>query len=273
MNSSAWKRVGVALAAAVVVTGLAGCQDGDGGTKTSGASAGPATQSREEAAKAVRAAYTRTAEAKSAKVEMRVVVGGAQGGSSTFTGVQGWSPSVADLKVTDSTYLAGIPGAPAETRMLTADGVTYMDVGAEQAARTGGKRWMKVEAEGALGGDELVTQLTAGLSGVNRDPAQELGLLAGSSEVKHLGPVKGGGAGGERYAGELSGGRRVEVWIGADGYPARMIVRTTAGGAPTTLTTDYSAYGSEAAVQAPPAEDTFGFMELLKNLGAGLGQG
>ncbi|MCX4982795.1 hypothetical protein [Streptomyces sp. NBC_00572] len=273
MGSSAGKRVAFALAAVVVVAGVSGCEDGDGGTKPAGASAGPATQSREEAVKAVRAAYTKTAEAKSAKVEMRVVVSGDQGGSSTFTGVQGWSPSVADLKVTDSTYLEGIPGAPVETRMLTAGGATYMDVGAEQAAQTGGKRWMKVEAEGAAGGDELLTQLTAGLSSVNQDPAQELGLLAGSSTVKHLGPAKGGDVTGQRYEGALSGGKHVEVWIGTDGYPVRMIVETTAGGSSTKLTTNYRDYGAKAAVQAPPADETFGFMELLKKIGQGLGQG
>ncbi|MFD4319612.1 hypothetical protein [Streptomyces sp. NPDC058548] len=274
MSRSAWKRAAVALAAVVVVAGLAGCEDGDGGTKPAGAAATPATQSPEEAVKAVRAAYAKTAEAKSAKVEMRLVVSGTEGaGSSTFTGVQGWGPSVADLKVTDSTYLADVPGAPVETRAIATGGATYMDVGAEQAAQTGGKRWMRIDAEGAAGGDQLLTQLTAGLSTVNQDPAKELGLLAEAPAVKHLGPVTDSDVTAQAYEGEPAAGKHVEVWIGTDGYPVRMIVRTEADRSLTKLTTDYTDYGTGAAVQAPPATDTFDFMELLKKLGAGGGQG
>ncbi|MFF1507797.1 hypothetical protein [Streptomyces sp. NPDC058326] len=279
MTRSAGKRAAVVLTAVAVVAGLAGCQGGDGGAKTAAsASATPGTQSREEAAKAVRAAHTKVAAARSAKVEMRVRVmtpaeGQGAAGSSTFTGVQGWGPSVADLKVTDSTYLAAVPGAPAETRVVTAGGATYMDVGAEQTARTGGKRWMRIDLAGAAAEDGLITQLTAGLGSVNQDPTEELGLLAGSSTVKHLGPAKGSGLAAEIYEGDLAGGRHVEVWIGADGYPARMIVETETDESLMKLTTDYSDYGTEAAVQAPPAQDTIGVMELLKSLGGGRGQG
>ncbi|MDX2559981.1 hypothetical protein PV371_09995 [Streptomyces sp. TX20-6-3] len=274
MGRSAGKRAALALAAVVVVAGLSGCEDGDGGTKPGASSASPAAQSREEATKAVRAAYGRTAEARSAKVEMRLVVSGTQGaGSSTFTGVQGWSPSVADLKVTDSSYLADIPGAPVETRAIASGGTTYMDVGATQAARTGGKRWMRIDPEQAAGEDELLTQLTAGLSTVNQDPAKELGLLAEAPSVRHIGPVTDHDVKAQAYEGELAGGKRVEVWIGADGYPVRMIVETTTDRTLTKLTTDYTGYGTSAAVQAPPAEDTFDLMELLKKIVAGGGQG
>ncbi|KOX22891.1 MULTISPECIES: hypothetical protein [unclassified Streptomyces] len=273
MSGNAGKRAAVVLAAAVVVTGLAGCQGGD--TKATGsasASPAPGTQSREEAAKAVRAASGEAARAGSAKVGMRVVVSGGQAaGSSTFTGVQGWGPSVADLKVTDSTYLAAVPGAPAETRVLTAGGAAYLDVGAAQTARTGGKRWMKVDLAGAGAGAGLVTQLTAGLGSVDQDPARELGLLAGSPTLKHLGPVRGSGA--QAYGGELPGGRYVEVRIGADGRPARMDVRTEAGGALTELTTTYSDYGVRADVRPPAAGDTIGFTELLKRFTGRIGQG
>ncbi|AJF66751.1 hypothetical protein [Streptomyces vietnamensis] len=273
MSRSAWKRAAVALAAAAVVAGAAGCQDGDGGTeKAAGASATaqPGTQSPEEAAKAVRAASAKASAAKSAKVEMRLTVGGGKApGGSTFTGVQAWGPVAADLKVFDSSYLADIPGAPVETRMVTADGATYVDLGTTLAAQTGGKRWLKVDAEGAAAGDELTLQLTGGLTAVNMDLPKELGLLAGSSAVKHLGPVKGGDVKAEAYEGELPGGKRMEVWIGADGYPAKTIVHAESGGTRTSLTTKYSDYGAEAAFQAPPAEDAVGFVELLKNLGRG----
>ncbi|MEU2231345.1 hypothetical protein [Streptomyces vietnamensis] len=273
MSRSAWKRAAVALAAAAVVAGVAGCQDGDGGTKKAAgasATAQPGTQSPEEAAEAVRAAYAKASAAKSAKVEMRLNVGGEKApGGSTFTGVQAWGPVAADLKVFDSSYLAEIPGAPVETRMVTAAGATYVDLGEGLTAQTGGKRWLKVDAEGAAAGDELMIQLTGGLTVAAMDLPKELGLLAGSSAVKHLGPVKGGDVEAEAYEGELPGGKLMEVWIGADGYPVKTIVHAESGGTTTSLTTKYSGFGAKAAVQAPPAGDTVAFTDLLKRLGRG----
>ncbi|WP_426365523.1 hypothetical protein [Streptomyces sp. E-08] len=272
MSRSAWKRAAVVLVAAAVVAGAAGCQDGDGGTEAAGASATaqPQTQSPEEAAKAVRAAYAKTTAAKSARVEMRLNVDSDKApGGSTFTGVQAWGPAAADLKVFDSSYLADIPGAPVETRVVAADGATYVDLGAGLSAQTGAKRWLKVEAGGAAAGDELTLQLTGGLAAVNMDLPKELGLLAGSSTVKHVGPVKGGDVKAEVYEGEIPGAALVQVWIGADGYPVKTIVHTEADGGMTSLTTKYSDYGAKASFQAPPARDTVGLLDLLERLGQG----
>ncbi|MFD0072054.1 hypothetical protein ACFVIY_06385 [Streptomyces sp. NPDC127166] len=272
-SGSRWRYAAVALA---VVAGAVGCQDGDGGTKAAGASAAAqpgarATQSPEEAAKAVRAAYAKTSAAKSAKVEMRLTVGGEKApGGSTFTGVQAWGPVTADLKVFDSSYLAGIPGAPVETRVVTAGEATYVDLGKGLTAQTGGKRWLKVETGGAAGGDELMVQLTGGLTAASMDLPKELGLLAGSSAVKHLGPgTRGGFKGAQGYEGELPDGTFVQVWIGADGYPMETRVASEADGTSTSLTTKYSDFGAEAAVQAPPAGETVAFVDLLKRLGRG----
>ncbi|WP_086824369.1 hypothetical protein [Streptomyces sp. NRRL B-24572] len=275
MSRSAWKRAAAALAAAAVVAGVAGCQDGDGGTKKAAgasATAQPGTQSPEEAAKAVRAAYAKASAAKSAEVEMRLNVGGEKApGGSTFTGVQAWGPVAADLKVFDSSYLAEIPGAPVETRVVTAAGATYVDLGKGLTAQTGGKRWLKVDAEGAAAGDELMIQLTGGLTVAAMDLPKELGLLAGSSAVKHLGPgTRGDFKGSQGYEGELPDGTFMQVWIGADGYPVETRVASSeTDGSSTSLTTKYSDFGAKAAVQAPPAGDTVAFTDLLKRLGRG----
>ncbi|TXS10966.1 hypothetical protein EAO70_28625 [Streptomyces sp. adm13(2018)] len=275
MNRSVWKRAAVALAAAALVTAVAGCQDGDTGTRSSGASAPakPGTQSAEQAAQALRTAHTKAAEARSARVRMRLsVAGGTAPGSSTFTGVQAWGPQAAELKVSDSSYLAAIPGAPAETRVVTTGGTTYVDLGADLTAQTGGKRWLKAQPEGAAAGDELMLQLTGGLAAVNMDLPKELGLLAGSSAVEHLGPAK-GGVRAEAYRGELPDGRTMEVWIGPDGFPVKSVVRAESGGSVTSLTTTYAEYGAEAGFRAPPAGDTVDFVELLKKVLAGGGRG
>ncbi|MET9934730.1 MULTISPECIES: hypothetical protein [unclassified Streptomyces] len=276
MSGTTWRSALVALAAGLVVTGVAGCTDGGAAERAGSPSASAGTRDREEAAKAVRAAYEKTAAAKSAKVRMQVVVsGGRAAGSSTFTGVRTWDPSVADLKVTASTYLAAVPGAPAETRVVAAGGAAYTDVGAGRTALTGGRRWLKVDLEGPGAGDGLVTQLTAGLSGVNQDPAEELGLLAKSSTLKPLGAVKEPGA--RAYGGDLPGGRHLEVWIGADGYPRRTVLTTDTDGSLTKLITTSTDYGTEVDVRTPPAGDTIGFAELLakftKGRGGGSGRG
>ncbi|MFJ4870941.1 hypothetical protein [Streptomyces sp. NPDC088757] len=270
MSGTTWKSALVALAAAVVVTGVAGCAD-SGAAKPGGSpSASPGSRDREQAAKAVRAAYEKTAAAKSAKVRMRVVVsGGRAAGSSTFTGVRKWGPSVADLKVTDSTYLAAVPGAPAETRVVAAGGAAYTDVGAGRTSLTGGRRWLKVDLEGPGAGGGIVPQLTAGLSGVNQDPAEELGLLAKSSTLRPLGTAQGSGA--RAYGGDLPGGRHLEVWIGPDGYPQRTVLTTDTDGSLTRLTTTSTDYGTEADVRTPPAGDTIGFAELLQKFTKGRG--
>lgn len=91
--------------------------------------------------------------------------------------------------------------------------------------------------------------------------------------MKHIGTEKLDGAPVQHYGGPLSGGKAMDVWIGTDGYPVRTIVSTRADGSLTKLTTNYTDYGTRAAVQAPPAKDTFGIMELLKSLGQGLGRG
>ncbi|MFC9794168.1 hypothetical protein ACFVJI_16110 [Streptomyces sp. NPDC127584] len=276
MSRSVGKRAAVALAAAALVTAVAGCQDGDTGTKSSSASATakPGTQSAEQAAQALRTAHTKAAEARSARVGMRLsVAGGTAPGSSTFTGVQAWGPQAAELTVSDSSYLAAIPGAPAETRVVTTGGTTYVDLGADLTARTGGKRWLKAQPEGAAAGDELMLQLTGGLAAVNMDLPKELGLLAGSAAVEHLGPAKGGDVRAEAYRGKLPDGRTMEVWIGPDGFPVKSVVRAESGGSVTSLTTTYAEYGAEAGFRAPPAGDTVDFVELLKKVLAGGGRG
>ncbi|MER7946301.1 hypothetical protein ABTY59_02760 [Streptomyces sp. NPDC096079] len=265
------------MVALAVVAGVAGCQDGDSGTKAAGASAtaqpsAQRTQSPEEAAKAVRAAYTKAAAAKSARVEMRLNVGDDRApGGSTFTGVQAWGPSAADLKVYDSSYLADIPGAPVETFVRSVGGATYVDLGTGLSAQTGGKRWLKVEAASAAG-DELTLQLTGGLAAVNTDLPKELGLLAGSPALQHVGPAtRGDFKGAQGYEGELPGGKLMQVWIGADGYPVKTVVHTPTpgGGAMTSLSTTYSGFGTKAAFRTPPAEDTVAFPDLLKRLARG----
>ncbi|MEV6326378.1 hypothetical protein [Streptomyces sp. NPDC051909] len=304
MSMSAWKRTGVALTAAAVVAGVAGCQ-GDDAKKAAEAPAKVAAQGIEDVTKALTAAFEKTSAAKSAKVTMTMSMEGigAESGTMTMSGVQGWDPASMDITMKSSLLGAGDPDAPEQVRMIMLNNVMYMDLGAEAAAETGGKRWMKIDLKAAAeaGGDKaLQKQMSGGLEDMNQDPAQQLALLLDSPDLKHVGAEKVNGMETEHYKGTLSfeqmlkanksskllskkqydelianvkktglKGYDTEVWVTEEGYPARMDIGMTMAQGTVHLRADYSDYGAKAAVQAPPAKDTFDVSEMMKGAGAG----
>ncbi|MFI9120446.1 hypothetical protein ACIGW0_13755 [Streptomyces bikiniensis] len=310
MSRSAWKRAGVVLTAAAVVTGLAGCQDdgGDKGEKKAAAPApattpaAPQTQTLGEATEVIRAAYTKTAGAKAAKVKMTMSMTGLgeESGTAEMTGVQGWNPAVMDITMKGSLLAAGDPTAPEQSRMIVLGDVTYVDMGAEKAAERDGKRWMKLDMKAAAeasGDPALQKQMTGGLGNMNQDPAQQLALLLDSPDLKHVGAEKINGMETQHYKGTLTfeqmlkanktsellskkdhdalvaavkqaglKGYDTEVWVNEDGYPARMNVDMNMGFGSMKIRADYSDYGTATAVEAPPAKDTYDLFEMLKEL-------
>ncbi|MFC8009553.1 hypothetical protein [Streptomyces cinereoruber] len=310
MSKSAWKRAGVVLTAAAVVTGLAGCQDDGGGEGEKKAAApapatapaAPRTQTLGEATKVIRAAYTKIAGAKSAKVRMSMSVTGlgAESGTAEMTGVQGWNPAVMDITMKGSLFTAGDPEAPEQTRMIVLGDVTYLDMGTEKAAERDGKRWMKLDMKAAAEASDDPTakhRMTGGLGNMNQDPAQQLALLLDSPDLKHVGAEKINGMETQHYKGTLSfeqmlkanktsevlpekeydaliaavklaglKGYDTEVWVDEDGYPARMDVDMNMGIGSMELRADYSDYGAATTVEAPPAEDTFDLLGMLEEL-------
>ncbi|MEU9352156.1 hypothetical protein AB0D65_14305 [Streptomyces griseoloalbus] len=303
MGMSAWKRAGVCLTAAAVVAGVAGCQDSDGsGKKKAADSAEPQVQTQNEMTKVLRAAFKKTSEAKSSKVRMTISTpaGAEGGGTMEISGVQGWDPAVMDVTMKGSALTAGDPDAPEQIRMIMLDNVMYMDMGAEQAAEMDGKRWMKMDfgaiAE-ASGDAEIQKQMTGGLENMNQDPAQQLALLLESPNLKHVGPEKVDGVRTQHYKGTLSfeemfdanksfdmlsekereeltanvkktglKGYDTQVWVNEDNYPVKMVVGMKTPHGTMNMTANYSDYGAEAEVQAPPAQDTLDLMEMMQEL-------
>lgn len=310
---SAWKRAGVSLTAVAVVVGVAGCQDGDGGGKKKAAdSPQSAVQSQGEITKVIQAAYKKTSDAKSAKVRMTMTMpaGLEGGGTMEMSGVQGWDPGVLDVTMKGSMLTAGDPDAPSQVRMVMVDEAMYMEMGAKQAAEMDGKRWMKLDLKAAAeasGDKALQKQITGSMENLNQDPAQQLALLLGSPNIKHIGAEKVDGVEAQHYKGTLtlqemvdanksfdvlsaedreklvanvkkSGitGYDTEVWVNEDDYPVKMVVGMKMPQGTMNMTANYSDYGSAAAVEAPPAKDTFDLFEMLKELersGAGSGAG
>ncbi|WP_405856640.1 hypothetical protein OG361_23885 [Streptomyces sp. NBC_00090] len=307
MSMSAWKRAGVALTATAVVTGVAGCQDD--GTKAADAPAKPQTQSLEDVTKVIQAAYTKTSEAKAAKIRMTIEMTGAGPGSgtTTMTGVQGWDPAAMDVTMSGGMFAgADAAGMPEKIRMIMRDDVMYMDMGAEQAAEMDGKRWMKMDFAGMAKESDAVLgkSMSQGLGGMNQDPAQQLALLLEAPGIKHIGPEKVEGVDAQHYKGSIafedmlnanksldglpkadrdklvatmkeSGikGYDTELWVNGDGYPVKMVVGMKMPEGKMNMTAFYSDYGTKTSVEAPPAKDTFDFMEMLEGLGEDAGQG
>ncbi|MDF6019416.1 hypothetical protein [Streptomyces sp. JH34] len=295
MSMSAWRRVGVSLTLAVVVAGVAGCQGGEKNPAAEAPKAGaPVTE-------VLTAAYKKTAAAKSAKVHMTLDrPDAAGGGTMEMDGTMGWGPTVMDMTMKGEALQAA-PNAPEQIRVVMANNVMYMDMGASAAAEMDGKRWMKMDLgaiAGASGNAGAQQQMSRGLGGVNQDPAQQIALLLESPDVKRVGAEKLGGVDTQHYKGSISfdemlkandslglltqeqrksllaNGKRngitgydTEMWVDEDGYPRRMDVGVGTAQGEITMVVDYSDYGTGVAVEAPPAGETFDLMEMLKGIG------
>ncbi|WP_053699630.1 hypothetical protein [Streptomyces sp. NRRL F-5755] len=307
MHKHIARRVAAALAATAVLAGVTGCQDG--GDKTKGAAGTRSSQEAGQAAgkrtptQALTAAYKKTAAAKSAKVTMTMSMPAsmAGGGRTRITGVMGWGPLVMDVTVTQSGAAAA--GGAEKNRLIWVDDVMYMDLGERI---DGSKTWAKMDlkAVAAESGDAgLAKQLTAGLSDIKQDPAQQLALLLNSPNVKHLGSGEVNGQRAEHYKGSLtlqealkgqkstdllspqerekllanmkkSGlkGYDYDVWVNGDDLPVQMNVDMQTPQGKIGTATSYSDYGAKATVQAPPPAETADLLQMFKELGTKIKQ-
>ncbi|MFI6286859.1 hypothetical protein ACIBCM_19280 [Streptomyces sp. NPDC051018] len=307
MSKSAIRRVGVSLMALAVMTGAAACQSGDGnggGKKQAGEkAANSGIQSTAEVTKVLTAAYRKTSDAKSAKVDMtmKMPAGMDGGGDMEMSGVMGWDPTVMDMTMKGSAFApAAAQGGPEQVRMVWVDNVMYMDMGAAAAKDMDGKRWMTFDLASLAeqsGDKALQKQLTGSLESMNQSPAEQLAVLLESKSIKHIGPEKVGGVETQHYKGTLTVAEMVdaneslvldaeerkalldgvkkagitgydtEVWVNADGFPVKMDIGITTPQGTMEMVANYSDYGAKATVQAPPKQDTFDLMEMMKNLG------
>lgn len=127
--------------------------------------------------------------------------------------------------------------------------------------------------------------------------SQQLALLLESPNLKHVGPEKVDGVRTQHYKGTLSveemfdanksfdmlsekereeltanvkktglKGYDTQVWVNEDNYPVKMVVGMKTPHGTMNMTADYSDYGAEADVQAPPAQGTLDLMEMMQEL-------
>ncbi|MGW1543732.1 hypothetical protein ACWCPM_26430 [Streptomyces sp. NPDC002309] len=301
MKLSARTRTGTGLAALAALT-LAGGAVGCGAGTGDGASGSRSVQ------QVLTVAYEKTAEAKSAKVEMTMSMpAGMDAGEMTMSGVMGWDPTVMDVTM-KGPMLAAESDAPEEVRMLWRDDAMYMHMAGSGVKNMDGKSWMKLDlkaAAEAAGDPALTRQMTSGLDNMNQNPAEQLAMLLESPHVKHVGSEKVDGVETEHYKGTLTvkemmesnksldvlepGDRKkllenveksgikgydTEVWVNKDDLPVRMDVTMESPAGDVEISMKLSDYGAEAEVEVPPASETFDLFEMFKGLGeAGSGEG
>ncbi|MGP2442678.1 hypothetical protein [Streptomyces sp. JW3] len=292
MERGTGKRGGATLAgiaALVLAGGAVGC-----GAEQDGAAGRTVHQ-------VITAAYEKTAEAKSAKIEMTMSTPAAMegGGDMSMSGVMGWDPTVMDVTMKGS-MLGAEAGAPEQSRMIWQDNVMYMDLGAEAAKEMDGKRWMKLDLAAAaeMAGDEALTkQMTSGLESMDQNPVDQLALLLESPNLKHVGTEKVAGVEAEHYKGTLTvkemmasndsldvldakerkqlldsieqagiKGYDTEVWVNEDDLPVRMDVTMESPEGDIDMSMKFSDYGAKAQVEVPPASDTADLFEKLKEM-------
>lgn len=291
-----------AAAAAMLLAGAVACSGG--GEKNDATDTGTKTGTKRSVTQVITAAYKKTAEAKSARVNMTMSVPGADGGKMTMSGIMGWDPTLMDMTMKGS-GLAADADMPKNARIIWQDDVVYVDAGTAAAEEMDGKRWMKLDL-GAMaeqaeksGDKELTKQLTGGLEDMNQDPAQQLAMLLDSPNLKHVGSEKIDGADTEHYKGTLTieemmatnksldvlepkerkellagmkqagiKGYDTEVWVNEDDLPVRMDVGIDSPEGAVEMSMKLSDYGAKAKVELPPADQTFDLMDMLKELGA-----
>ncbi|MFF7730432.1 hypothetical protein [Streptomyces sp. NPDC008001] len=302
MQKSTWKRLSVSVTAVALLAGVAACGGDKKDDKASSGASGKAgaTTAAGAPTEALDAAFKKTQSAKSAKFRMTMKVPGLGDQPVTLqsSGVVGWDPAVVDQRMTG---LPGKDGASAESHVITIGTVTYTDVGPEGAAKNDGKRWLKVDlgaaAKEAGGDSKALQQLMGGGQGQNQDPAKQMALLKSSPNVKLVGEETVDGKKTQHYKGTLTADEAVrsnksleglgeqdrqqlldtikqagitqydmDVWVGADDLPAKLVVNTDMAGGRMELTQTLSDYGTKADVQAPPADQTTDLLERLKEL-------
>ncbi|MFZ3559258.1 MULTISPECIES: hypothetical protein [unclassified Streptomyces] len=304
MTVSVRRVVGAAAATALLCSAVAACGGGDdkGEKKASGIGS-------QSVAQAVSAAFKKTSDAKSAKVDMTMKMPTAAqgGGDMKMSGTMGWEPTAMDMTMSGAALSAGGPDSPKNIRMIMRDDVMYMDMGANAAKSMDGKRWMKMDlaAMAKKSGDEkMARQMTGSLDNMNQDPAKQIAVLLDSPNLKHLGSATVDGTETEHYKGKLTVDEMLakndslkvlskserdqmlqsvkkagiktydtELWINKDDLPVRLDVTMDSKQGPIEVSEKFSDYGTPVKADAPPANQTFDMMQMLKELGGASGAG
>jgi hypothetical protein len=263
------RRVAAGVLTFTVALSVAACE-GKGGSKAKGGAA-------RSPAQVVQAAYTKSTQARSARVAM-TVVSSASGRTLRTTGV-----GVVDIRQRQSRLQMTLPQVGATT-VVTLGTAVYAELPASLRPHLpGNKPWVKVDLS-KVTNPATGQFLGSGLAGTSlSDPTRVLQYLQGASTGVHkVGAATVRGVATTHYAATVSLARLeqlqprnaaaykslssttgltslpVDVWVDAQGRPRRVattmdITKGAAAGSRTAVTEDVYDYGVAVSVTAPPA--------------------
>jgi hypothetical protein len=193
----------------------------------------------------------------------------------------------------DMSELGLAAGNGLEMEMRVVDGVSYMrfvslpdEMREELEAFTGGRSWISIDP--AAFGIQ-----TPGTSGLNQSsPSSSVAALRGIDDVRRVGVEDVGGEPTTHYEGRidvakalerlpadlrgdieslrmLSQDWAVDVWVDADGRVRKMEIGIDGAAMSMHMSFEFSDFGADIDLSAPPADDVVDFAQVFGNLGLG----
>lgn len=185
-----------------------------------------------------------------------------------------------------------------EVQIRLLDQVMYIGGGPEMAKEMDGKSWMKMDLS-ALGEDNPLNLDELGAGQTTQNPAAESGFLAGAEDVEKVGTETIDGVETTHYKGTVSlddlrkgneGESKalreqreksieqyekmgvetldMDMWIDGEDRTKQFRMQGEADGGPLDMTITFLDYNQPVEIEAPPAEDTFDFAEMMEEAAA-----
>ncbi|MEU7579681.1 hypothetical protein AB0B50_18965 [Streptomyces sp. NPDC041068] len=294
MNSTTMRRVGLSIAVAAALTGVAACGSGD-----SGGSSDKADGDKDKGGISVSPiAALRSVEKSTDKADTARIDGSTTMGTQTsmdMKGVMGWSDGITGKMTV--TFTGGTQAQQMEQLGQTKIDYRYLkngfyaNMGDKFAAQAGGgKHWLEydyatlAELSGAAG-EAFQDQMQ------NTTPNQSVKMLLASGDVKRVGEEKVRGTQATHYSGtvdiadftaksaDLDKGKMselkkqfeqagmstetIDIWVNDDDLLVKKIEKAETKNGDFSQTAYYSDYGTPLSVQKPPASDTMSFKDLM----------
>lgn len=289
MNSTTVRRIGLSIATAAALTGVAACGSSDDGgsgkgDKKDGIALSPIA--------ALRTVQKTTDKANSAKVEGSTTMGAQM--SMDMKGAMDWSDGVTGNVTADLT------GGTTADQMRQFGKTTidyrylpdayYADMGDKFASQSGGKHWIEYDYEtlaemGGAAGAALKDQMQ------NTTPNQSVKMLLASGDVKRVGQEDVRGVKATHYAGTVDVAdftgknadlderqlselkqqfeqvgittEKIDIWVNDDDLLVKKTEKADMKDGAFSQTVFYRDYGTKVSVQKPSASDTVSFKDLM----------
>jgi hypothetical protein len=279
MQGTTVRRVGLVLAVATALTGVAACTSSDSSDRPGKDD----RAARGASIAALRSAERATARAESARVESTTTMGSLM--SMTADGALGWGDGITGTltitytggTIADTMRRLGTPSM--EARYLP--DAYYARMGEKFAGQADGRHWIRyayddLEALAGGAGAHLGDQMRT------TTPNQSVKLLLASGDVRKVGEETVRGRPATHYSGTVAAAdvtdaglkkqlteagvttETVDIWIDARDLLVKKVEKARMTTGLMTQTAHYRDYGVEVRAQRPPLSDTRDFEDLIR---------